>query len=469
MNTSNKIHAVMTLLILGSQTKVQAPAIPPVPTTSFPVFRVPEDPYEIIPKFLPFPQVIETKIGATALLECVPTPLSNHHTVSWVRVNDVSVLTVGSLVFSSDPRIGVVLTAGENADVWGLKIEKVTLRDQGKYLCQVNTRKRVSWPVSLRVISEEGSNSDKLFVAREGLSVSNIDNQEERVSIEKESFTNTVISTTAVSEPENKVDKETNIESPVSPSTYPVILHNSEASTTPRPALHSDNDGLSPILASTVCFSIAVVLGISVGAGRGLYRKCKDEPQDRGSRPVSRTGTLDSRRSSGSRISRDSERSRSSRESNKSIRSTDSRKSRRNKRILAEEEMRRTRLGLAMYEEVKAKPKLSPLIERIEPTPQIDWRKKQLIDSQNKEIRKEINGLQDTDAHIPNDSSDVLEMKKMPTVKIANGAKVHRSLFASIETLSEPETVEEATPNGKLQKAKNSRKIRFNPYDEFSD
>ena len=62
-----------------------------------------------------------------ALLECRVTHLSPHHTVSWLRLctsvsallilslteqlnrsEDVSVLTVGGLVFSSDPRLHVV-------------------------------------------------------------------------------------------------------------------------------------------------------------------------------------------------------------------------------------------------------------------------------------------------------------------------------------------------------------------------
>ena len=36
--------------------------------------------------------------------------IGNHHLVSWLRVKDMSVLTVGGLVFSSDPRISVTVT-----------------------------------------------------------------------------------------------------------------------------------------------------------------------------------------------------------------------------------------------------------------------------------------------------------------------------------------------------------------------
>ena len=69
----------------------------------------------------------QVEAGKVALLECRVTHLSPHHTVSWLRLfssvsallilslttnynrsEDVSVLTVGGLVFSSDPRLHVV-------------------------------------------------------------------------------------------------------------------------------------------------------------------------------------------------------------------------------------------------------------------------------------------------------------------------------------------------------------------------
>ena len=73
--------------------------------------------------------------------------------VSWLRCSDVVVLTVGSLVFSSDPRMGVVHLPRpwQEMSVWALRISQVAERDQGVYQCQVNTEPKISLPVNLAV------------------------------------------------------------------------------------------------------------------------------------------------------------------------------------------------------------------------------------------------------------------------------------------------------------------------------
>ena len=77
--------------------------------------------------------------GETAILECQVKSLSLHHTVSWLRQADVSVLTVGGLVFSSDPRVFVSESGqpGASSGSWTLSIQDVRHEDEGGYQCQV--------------------------------------------------------------------------------------------------------------------------------------------------------------------------------------------------------------------------------------------------------------------------------------------------------------------------------------------
>ena len=65
----------------------------------------------------------------------------------------MSVLTVGGLVFSSDPRIGVVSSTrpGQAAGTWSLQIAEAALGDSGEYQCQVNSEPKDSLDVTLVV------------------------------------------------------------------------------------------------------------------------------------------------------------------------------------------------------------------------------------------------------------------------------------------------------------------------------
>jgi hypothetical protein len=49
------------------------------------------------------------------------------------------VISVGDLVFSSDPRVrvGTQTMRGDNVEIWSLKIAIVKKSDQGIYQCQV--------------------------------------------------------------------------------------------------------------------------------------------------------------------------------------------------------------------------------------------------------------------------------------------------------------------------------------------
>merc|ERR1719317_1143882 len=69
--------------------------------------------------------------------------------VSWIRAEDVSVLSVGHLAFSSDKRISVVQVPRPrlSASDWNLSIAGATLEDDGMYECQVNTEPKIYYQV----------------------------------------------------------------------------------------------------------------------------------------------------------------------------------------------------------------------------------------------------------------------------------------------------------------------------------
>ena len=73
--------------------------------------------------------------------------------VSWVRSSDIKVLSVGGLVFSSDPRMTVTTTYTDNnlQSIWSLRIGKSIKSDSGEYKCQVNTEPTISGSVRLIV------------------------------------------------------------------------------------------------------------------------------------------------------------------------------------------------------------------------------------------------------------------------------------------------------------------------------
>ena len=61
--------------------------------------------------------------------------------VTWLRVGDMSVLSVGEDAFASDPRISILHIARPRiqADDWTLVINQTEEVDTGQYECSVNT------------------------------------------------------------------------------------------------------------------------------------------------------------------------------------------------------------------------------------------------------------------------------------------------------------------------------------------
>ena len=107
------------------------------------------------PHFITVHQLVQVEAQETAVLECA---VANIHsalssvTVSWLRWSDMSVLSVGGLVFSSDPRLRVMVSRlSPTAVSWSLTISPAMAGDSGDYQCQINTEPKLSLDVSLSV------------------------------------------------------------------------------------------------------------------------------------------------------------------------------------------------------------------------------------------------------------------------------------------------------------------------------
>ena len=150
---------VLVLLVMSSVRGVRGLPVPPLPSAPpplLPVFRGRlED--EDRPEFLAVSRHVTVVEDGTAFLQCSLTGLSPHHLVSWLRLADMSVLTVGGLVFSSDPRLAVTVSPGGRT--WQLEISNVSLADGGEYQCQVNTNTRLTTLHHLEVIGQLCSQS----------------------------------------------------------------------------------------------------------------------------------------------------------------------------------------------------------------------------------------------------------------------------------------------------------------------
>lgn len=96
---------------------------------------------------------VSVRLGETAYLPCRAKDLADSYMVTWMRVADVTVLSVGALTFSSDPRFSVIHVPRPRirADDWTLVISGTEARDAGTYECSVNTLPKISHKVALAV------------------------------------------------------------------------------------------------------------------------------------------------------------------------------------------------------------------------------------------------------------------------------------------------------------------------------
>ena len=79
--------------------------------------------------------------------------------VSWIRQRDVHILTMGGVVYTSDPRVAVSQQSdkGDESALWTMTIRATRVTDTSRYECQVNTEPKRSKEFTLRVVGESVS------------------------------------------------------------------------------------------------------------------------------------------------------------------------------------------------------------------------------------------------------------------------------------------------------------------------
>ena len=80
--------------------------------------------------------------------------------VSWIRKEDLHILTMGSTVYSNDRRIEVVhpnhtqASRNNNREDWILHIHQAEPADSGIYECQINTEPKRSKAYHIQVVGK---------------------------------------------------------------------------------------------------------------------------------------------------------------------------------------------------------------------------------------------------------------------------------------------------------------------------
>jgi hypothetical protein len=92
---------------------------------------------------------VSVSVGRTATLKCKTVNLIKK-SVSWLRHKDVNLLSVGTYLYTKDPRMMVSedLSRGE----WELRITEIRHSDAGNYECQINTNPLLSHTITLSVV-----------------------------------------------------------------------------------------------------------------------------------------------------------------------------------------------------------------------------------------------------------------------------------------------------------------------------
>lgn len=72
--------------------------------------------------------------------------------MSWIRHEDLHILTVDKYKYSTNHRLSVEHDAASQE--WLLKIQSVSQEDAGMYECQVSTKPLLSFIVSLEVVGK---------------------------------------------------------------------------------------------------------------------------------------------------------------------------------------------------------------------------------------------------------------------------------------------------------------------------
>ena len=110
---------------------------------------MPSDNSEIKPIIDPdFTRDVVGVLGKEVRLQCHVTNLGNR-TISWMRLRDLQLLTVGRYTYTPDRRFSahhIPLT-----HFWQLRIRDVKVSDTGDYECQVSSTPPIGRTVALRV------------------------------------------------------------------------------------------------------------------------------------------------------------------------------------------------------------------------------------------------------------------------------------------------------------------------------
>merc|ERR1719229_403007 len=140
---------------------------------------------------------VSVRLGETAYLPCRAKDLADSYMVTWMRVADVTVLSVGALTFSSDPRFSVIHVPRPRirADDWTLVITATEARDAGTYECSVNTLPKISHTVALAVkeMAMADSPQEPRVLSKQMRSVN--ENQKRSGKTQEESFVDADIGT----------------------------------------------------------------------------------------------------------------------------------------------------------------------------------------------------------------------------------------------------------------------------------
>jgi len=114
-------------------------------------FRLPIIPTQ--PPVFANPKVlnISARLDSTVVLPCRVTNLGMV-SVSWLRAPQLTVLSSGSYMFSSSPRMS--LLHDEGSPDYNLQIARVKSTDAGQYLCQLNTQPTQSARVNLITVKD---------------------------------------------------------------------------------------------------------------------------------------------------------------------------------------------------------------------------------------------------------------------------------------------------------------------------
>lgn len=99
--------------------------------------------------------IVYAQAGMTASIPCIIKNRKDHETVSWIRMRDHHLITVGRQTYSSDDRFSVTYTRHLNK--WTLHLRYPQSRDEGTYVCQLATHPPMTFLSTLVITHAKSS------------------------------------------------------------------------------------------------------------------------------------------------------------------------------------------------------------------------------------------------------------------------------------------------------------------------